>query len=204
MKHELSFSDFRFLDFSSLEFDEYSVFVSKLPLTSASIAEEANYRFLERELDRISWWTESLSMRTAHLEKGLWRYEAVLEFSGSSLYVAEVKFLRSLQARLFRRPLLQRDWLDYDTAIDVLMERVVLGWDSTPEEGRQKFIYKIGESYADYESWEGCRDIHFLSFGALQEINHKQHGWQKAGLAYCIIEKLKADVQNQDWNKHNV
>lgn len=204
MKHELSFSDFRFLDFSSLEFDEYSVFVSKLPLTSAGIAEEANYRFLERELDGISWWTKSLSMRTAHLEKGLWRYEAVLEFTGSSLNKADEKFLRSLQARLFRRPLLQRDWLDYDTAINVLTERATESWNSTPIEGRKTFIRGLSSAHAEYESWEDCRDVHSLSFQDLDEPSTTKYDSPKTGLAYLIIETLKKDILNHDWNKQNV
>jgi hypothetical protein len=204
MKHELSFSDFRFLDFSSLEFDEYSVFVSKLPLYSAGIAEEANYRFLVRELDRISWWTESLSMRTAHLEKGLWRYEAVLEFSGSSLRVAEVKFLRSLQERLHNRTTRERNWLDYDITMEVLTERATNSWDTNPIEGRKTFIRSIAPSYAEYETWDGCGDLHLLNYADLCSIELVNEEWRRRGVAYAITTKFKKELLNHDWNRQNV
>jgi hypothetical protein len=204
MKHELSFSDFRFLDFSSSEFTECSVFVSKLPLYSASITEETNYRFLVGQLDKISWWTESLSMRTAHLEKGLWRYEAQLEFTMSELNLAEVKFLRSLQARLHRRPLQQRDWLDYDTAMDIVTERAELGWDGISEEGRKVFISAIDPDYEKHKMSEGCRNLHRLNFQGLQASAQMKDTWKRTSLAYAIIEKLTADIQNQEWSKQNV
>jgi hypothetical protein len=204
MKHELSFSDFRFLDFSSSEFTECSVFVSDLPLYSACIFEEANYRFLVSELDKISWWTESLSMRTAHLEKGLWRYQAVLEFTVPQLNASEVKFLCSLQARLHRRTVQERDWLDYDITMEVLNERAANSWDNTPISGRKTFIQSIAPSYVDYETWDGCEDLHLLHYDNLCEIALVNKEWRRKGVAYGITKKLQTELLNHDWNKQNV